>query len=438
MWEFFEAASLWFPWSLGMLCLIGFSGFFSSSETALFFLSPTELRAMRVGSPAEKAASDLMADANRVLTAILFWNLLINLTYFVLGVVVAQRLATAGMATAAAIYGILSLAAIILFGEVLPKSIAVVFRRRAAVALAFPLTLTVRVLDPVTPALAEIANSLRRMFWPRLQAEPFLKAEDLEQAVEALTDRREITDAERKVIHNALDLSDWTAEESMWPRGSYLTLPTPIRWADLDGRMPPGDFVAVRAGDTTEIEQIVPLRDLVDVTEPLETRSVKLVHVPWCARLADVLQELGPRGGAASVINEHGETIGVLMLEDLIDTVVVAEASRARRILRREPVINVGGGVFHIEGVVSLRTLSHTLGVPYDFDDDANWTVGGLIADQLDRIPVRQDTIRWNGYELRVIDATSREVKRIAAIPLKPPPGIDGGASVEPESGGVS
>ena len=84
--------SLWFPGMAAMCCLILASGFFSASETALFYLSHDELRGMRTGTARERMAAELLRRADRLLTAVLFWNLVINLTYFATSVVVAQRL----------------------------------------------------------------------------------------------------------------------------------------------------------------------------------------------------------------------------------------------------------------------------------------------------------------------------------------------------------
>ncbi|HEX6987250.1 MAG TPA: CNNM domain-containing protein, partial [Planctomycetaceae bacterium] len=64
---------LWLP-SLAMLALVAASAFFSASETALFYLSPDELRSMRAGPPREQAAAALLGSPDRLLTGLLFWN----------------------------------------------------------------------------------------------------------------------------------------------------------------------------------------------------------------------------------------------------------------------------------------------------------------------------------------------------------------------------
>jgi len=166
---------------VAMLCLVVGSGFFSASETALFYLSHDELRSFRAGKPRERMAAALLSDADRLLTAVLFWNLVINLAYFAVSVVVTHRLYEAELKGAAGLYGIAALFGIILFGEVLPKSTAVVFRRPLASLVSWPLAFAVRLLDPIIPSLRYVTLLARRAFWPHVSREPYLDADDLER-----------------------------------------------------------------------------------------------------------------------------------------------------------------------------------------------------------------------------------------------------------------
>ena len=79
------------PWLVAMGALLLASAFFSASEAALFFLSPSDLRRLAGGNRAQRTAADLLDDPDRLLTAVLFWNLVVNLTYFALA---AARVAT--------------------------------------------------------------------------------------------------------------------------------------------------------------------------------------------------------------------------------------------------------------------------------------------------------------------------------------------------------
>ena len=80
--DFLHSTEQWLPGLVAMLALMGMSAFLSASETALFYLSHEEIRGFRVGRTRERAAAALLSDPDRVLTGILFWNLVVNLLYF--------------------------------------------------------------------------------------------------------------------------------------------------------------------------------------------------------------------------------------------------------------------------------------------------------------------------------------------------------------------
>ena len=214
-----------------MAGLILASGFFSSSETALFYLSRDDLIAFRVGRRRQRMVADLLDDPDRLFTAVLFRNLLINLTYFAISVVLARHVGRDSTATATMI-PLASLVGIILFGEVVPKSLAVVFRRRLATVVVWPLSASVRIFDPIAPVFRSTTDFLYRVFWPHVTVEPALEAEDLEQAIENSIGTTEIFRQERQVLHNIVDLGEISVEEVMRPRGTWtvsythLTLPT--------------------------------------------------------------------------------------------------------------------------------------------------------------------------------------------------------------------
>ena len=131
-------------------------------------------------------------------------------------------------------------------GEVLPKSVAVVFRHQLASLVSWPLALAVRILDPIIPGLSNVTRLARRTFWPHIKREPHLEAEDLERVVEASQQSEEIIRQERQVLHNILDLSEITVEEVMRPRGTYVSLRSPVRLSDLKGQVPPSDYVVIQ------------------------------------------------------------------------------------------------------------------------------------------------------------------------------------------------
>lgn len=401
-------------WSAGlvvMLALMLVSGFFAASETAVFSLSRDELRNLQFGRPRERLVADLLLDPDRVLTAVLFWNLVANLSVFAVSVAIAHRLVSEGRPAEAGVIGAFGLVGEIIFGEVLPKSLAVVFSRRLAPLVSRPLSWSVAALDPLMPGLRRVTRLARRAFWPHLRTEPYLRSEDLERAIDLSVQRDEVIRHERQALHMILDFSEITAEEIMRPRGTYLTFEPPVSLADLNGQVPPSDYILITEPDSENIDRAVPLADFSSIpSEHLERVAEEVVHVPWCATLAFTLQSLRDRlASVASVVNEYGETIGIITYEDLLDTLLVEESSRTRRVLGREPVLEIAPDRYHVEGMTTLRYLARRLEIPdYDPADDPQVTVAGLLQEELERIPLVGDEGVWRGYRIRVIDADPR------------------------------
>ena len=145
-----------------------------------------------------------------------------------------------------------SLFAIILLGEVLPKTLAVVFRTGLAVRVSWPLAATVRLFDPIAPLFLTTTRFARRTFWPHVTREPYLEPDDLEQAVENTELSDDVADQERQVLHNILDLSEIGVEEVMRPRGTYVVLTPPVSRKELTERGHTNDYFVIRVAGSEE------------------------------------------------------------------------------------------------------------------------------------------------------------------------------------------
>jgi len=421
--NWWENAAVWLPGVAAMTGLALVSGFCSGAETAMFYLSRDEVRQMRMGRPRQRLAVELLRDPDRLLTAVLFWNLIVNMTYFAVSVIIARRLILIGETTAAGLLSFGSLGAIVIVGEVIPKSLAVLFRRSLAEWAAWPLSLLIRALDPVMPAMSALTRGIRRGLYPNLKREPFLDADDLERALETLPQGQSIDPYERTVLHRILDLSEITAEELMRPRGRYAVLKPPASLAQAAARCQPTDYLYIQDNERESIRAAVPLHSLPALpAQRLETAADPVTYVPWCSTVADVLQRMHEEStSVAVVVSEYGEAVGVLTEEDLLDSVFAPQPSRGKRLLNREPVLVVGDGVWHVDGITTLRYLATRLGLDYDPDQDDAVTVGGLLQEQLERFPREGDECLWRGYRFRVFDAPGRGQLRAIVVRAETP-----------------
>lgn len=390
-----------------MMLLILASGFFSGSETALFYLSREEIRQLEGGKSGARLAARLLRNPDRLLTVVLFWNLVINLTYFATSLVTTKKLIEAGAPSIAGALTIGSLILMILGGEVGPKSVAVIFRRSIAVWASWPLTVAASLVDPVLPILRASTQGLTRAMYPDFKPEPYIEVDDLERAIESTELATELIQLEQRILGRVLHLSEMMVEELMRPRGTYHVVSPPLthRHFRLWERTSPYLFVC--GDDCENVTSVVPLYELSTLPEEnLDSLIEPVAYVPWCTTVAETLSVLRSRRlHVAAVVNEYGETIGVVTEDDIIDTLLNPESSRARRLLNHDPIHKLPDGRVVAEGLTTLRYLAQWLETEFEPDEDGLLTIVGWMHDDLERFPEVGDTSIWGRHRFEVIRA---------------------------------
>lgn len=393
------------PWLLAMLVLIAGSAFFSASEAALFSLRERDRAAMSVGNRSQQLAASLLSDSDRLLSAILFWNLVINMTYFAVASIVGFRLETDSRfgPSVAITFSAVALLAIIFLSEMLPKTLAVITSRSLSVLVAVPVAAAVRMADPIMPVL-RLANLLsRRLIWPRFTPEPYLEVSDLERAIDLSTTDAELADHERTVLNNIVAMSNVRVDESMRPRTQFVAFRPPVSLKDLNGQMTPSGYLLVTEEDGEEIDAAIDLQRQIDLPEEnLERLAKPILFMPWCATVADALQRMRQNEpDVVAIVNEFGETIGILTFEDILDSTLTKDPSRSFRLLNRKPVEVVEEGVWRVTGVASLRVIARHLGV--EVPAGKSVTIGGVVQEILQRVPEVGDEGQWGPFTFRVV-----------------------------------
>lgn len=400
---------LW-PWLAAMAVLIVCSAFFSASEAALFYLRPADRRELADGNRAQRVAAHLLNDPERLLSAVLFWNLVINMTYFavvaVAGLLLRESSTSGGSAALGFALG--SLLVIIFCSEMLPKSVAVLSARRLSALLGIPLAITVRIVDPLMPVLRTVNLLSRRLIAPRFETDAQLRVADLERAVElSLTDAN-LVKQEQAVLGNIVMLSDIRVDEWMRPRTQFTTFAPPVSLADLDGQMTPSGYLLITEPDSEEVASSVNLRHVTELPdEHLEYLAEPVLFSPWSTTVAAVLQNMQTHDReVAAIVNEFGETIGILTYEDLLDTVFTYSPSRSKRLLDENPVHYIAPGKWLVAGVTSVRRLSRLLNI--ELPPSKSVTVAGFIQEALQRLAEPNDQGEWGPFHFRVLEVRER------------------------------
>ncbi len=395
------------PWLAAMTALLACSAFFSASEAALFSLRPADRRDLRDEAMGRVAAS-LLLDPDRLLSAILFWNLVLNLAYFAVVSIVCFKLQATAPTGTSWVFAAGALMAVISFGEMLPKTMGVLGAKKLSRSVGRSVQAAVAVLDPIMPALRLVTRVSQRLLWPGLPAEPYLELEDLEQAITVSREDQALADQERIVLKNIVSLSDIRIDEWMRPRTQFTSFRPPVSLSDLNGRITPSGYLLVTETSSDDVSAALHLTGLSSLPdENLEALAAPVVTLPWCATVAQALESMSSMElDVAVIVNEYGDTIGILTREDILDTIFNFSPSRSKMLMNEKPIHDIADGVWIVAGVTSLRRLSKYLDMPLPASRCV--TVAGVVQERLQKLASEGDRCHWGQFELQVIETPQR------------------------------
>ena len=394
------------PWLVAMMLLALVSAFCSASEAALFYLRPSDRRRLAAGSPGERSAARLLNDPEKLLSAILFCNLLANLFYFSVSQICSFRLEQSEEfgPFAAVVFAMISLIVLIFVGEMFPKTIGVLMPIRLARTIGIPMTLVVRVVSPFMPVLQLFNRVSQRIFLPGFKQEQYLESADIERAIEISGIDDALIKQEQAVLQNVVQLSNIRIDEWMRPRTQFEVFSPPVKLSDLRGEIPAGGYLLIAEAQTEEIERAIRLNSILDLPqENLERISDPVLYLPWCATVADALEKMTHRDRDVTVVvNEFGETIGILTIEDILETVFHYSPSRSKRLLDLNPFHQISDGKWVVAGIMSLRQLARKLEV--EIPRTHTVTIAGVIQEGMQRLAQAGDEVNWGPFHFRVIE----------------------------------
>lgn len=400
------------------VCIL-FSAFFSGIEIAFFSISELKLRALaEAGSASARMAHALRSNPQRLLSTILIGNNLANIAAASLATVIALRVfGSNAVAIATALLTIL----ILIFGEIVPKTLAAKHALTVVQWVAYPIYWLEKLL---TPVLFIVEPLIVKLTGGRGLTVPFATAEELKLALEEGGKTGVLETDEVTMIKNVFLLNDITAEDAMTPRTYMFALDgnltieaakqqlynSPHSRIPIIDRTP--DNVTGILYKVTALKELAEGRGHVRLAEiaspPLFVPSGK----PADELMKQFQQEKRHMG---IVVNEFGEVVGLVTLEDLIEEVVgeiMDETDVTEELIKR-----IGKNQILVHGRTEVRRINDFLKV--DLGNDAN-TVSGLIQDYLGRIPAAGEHVQIDGCRLVVSEADARSIKRVHIIKEEP------------------
>jgi len=429
------------PLVLCTLGLLSISFLVSMTEAAYLTLSRMRAEALAEEgkTPAERMAGRLRLDFARPLATLVIFNNISNSGGPILAAGLAHDWARAeGLdeATVVGVYGAILVLLVILFGEIVPKTIGENRAEAVARAAAYPLRATQWVLAPLTSLSHFVQRPFARTGGHRTSEE------EIERLAELGQEQGAIQKHEGEMIGRVLRLDEIAAEDIMTPRVDMLMLAADVKLADVR------EALAVHRRSLIPLyrknrDDVVAVLDRLDallllargkgdipLTDP--AISVKPYFVPRTMPANRLLVNLQRRTDhLAIVVGEYGETVGLVTLEDVIEE-IVGEIYDEEDVGMGTGVQRVSRDVVVAVGAAEIKDVNDALGT----EIPNHRTVAGLLLDELERIPSQGESHAAHGVTFEILEATDRAIVKVRVRRPKPEVVPADGAAGEPGHAG--
>lgn len=403
-----------------LIFLILVSGFFSGSETGLMSLNRYRLR--HLADKEHKGAMRafrLLEKPEKLIGLILLGNNFVNILASAIATIIGIRfLGEAGVLAATAILTVI----ILVFAEVTPKTLAAMHPEKFALPATFFLEPLLRLLYPFVWFINLSSKLIFNILGIRqTTSSDKLSSEELRIVVnEAAT---MIPKGHQKMLLSILDLEKATIDDIMVPRNEIIGVDLEDDWSDIIKQLAETQHtrLPVYEGDIDHIVGIIHIRralrffHMEDATKDDFRKIIREAYfVPSNTPLnSQLLNFQHERRRNAMVVNEYGDILGLVTLEDILEE-IVGEFTTDPSATRKDVQIKEDG-TYLIDGSITVRELNKIL--DWKLPIKGPKTLNGLIIEYLEHIPAPGTSMMLDNYPIEIIQTTKNAVKTISINP---------------------
>ncbi|MFQ5775991.1 MAG: HlyC/CorC family transporter [Kiloniellaceae bacterium] len=408
-----------------ILALLVLSAFFSGSETSLTAFSLPRMHTLeQQGDQRAALVNRLWRQKERLIGAILLGNNLVN--------IMASALATgmliglfgdAGVAYATVAMTLL----VLIFAEVLPKTYAIHHADRLALAVAPVMRAVVFVLFPITHAVHVIVRATLKLFGIEMSAtlNPERSEEELRGAIDLHAGEGEEVRHERAMLRSILDLADVEVSEIITHRKNVVSIDADLPATRIveEVLQSPHTRLPLWKGEPDNIVGVLHAKALLRAVQAqpnlAELDVPAIASPPWfIPESTDLLSQLqafrARHEHFAIVVDEYGEVLGIVTLEDILEEIVGEIAD--------EHDVEIGGvrpqkdGSVVVDGGVTIRDLNRQF--EWRLPDEEAATIAGLVLHEARRIPQVGQTFVFHGFRFEILARQRNQITSIKITPL--------------------
>jgi Mg2+/Co2+ transporter CorB len=420
------AISLAAPYSplFAIFALIALWAFFSATETALLSVNRLRIRHQgRVGNRSARLADKLLTHPERLVGTVLLCKTIVIVGASAQTALLAYQSAEEpGVAIAMLILIVI----VLVVGEIAPRACGTLYAENLALPAAWIYTPLVRVLYPVVLVVNAMTNGL-------LRALKLTSSKDSSHVSNREALRKAVTEAgivipqqQQRMLTSLLDLESVTVEDIMIPRNEIASVDISDDWDTILEmlRTTPHTRLPVCEQNLDNIIGILHMKKVAhalvhggmsrDVLRSM-AREREAYFVPAGTSLSTQLQNFqNDRRRIALVVDEYGDILGLVTLEDILEE-IVGEFTSDPSSLHKDVHRDVDGS-YVVSGTINVRVLNRTLG--WQLPTDGPRTLNGLILEYLEDIPEPGTRLQLGDLSVEILQAADHAVKTARIRPV--------------------
>ena len=406
---------------VALVILVGFSAFFSASETAFSSLNQIRLKSRAEDGDSSAARVLAMAEQyDKLLSTILIGNNIVNIAAASIGTILFTQML--GAERGATVSTIVLTIIVLIFGEVTPKSLAKEMPEKVATAVSPFLVLLMALMTPLTWLFTQWKKLLGH-FVHSGEADTITEGELMTMVSEAENDG-ELTDRESELIRSAIEFDDVEVEEILTPRVDVVAVEDDIPLEELAQTFAESGYsrLPVYHGTIDNIIGVVHEKDFyiarLKKATKIDDLVVPTLYTTGSTQISQLLRTLREQHHhLAVVVDEYGGTEGIITLEDILEELVGEiwdEHDEVTEDFRKQ-----SDGSWLVSGSASVDDLYEELNLPEEEDIDSN-TVNGLVQEKTCRLPKVGDRFTLGEYDGVVTRTAKRRVTEVRLTPAAP------------------
>ena len=404
-----------------LVILVGFSAFFSASETAFSSLNQIRLKSRAEDGDSSAARVLAMAEQyDKLLSTILIGNNIVNIAAASIGTILFTQML--GAELGATVSTIVLTIIVLIFGEVTPKSLAKEMPEKVATAVSPFLVLLMALMTPLTWLFTQWKKLLGH-FVHSGEADTITEGELMTMVSEAENDG-ELTDRESELIRSAIEFDDVEVEEILTPRVDVVAVEDDIPLEELAQTFAESGYsrLPVYHGTIDNIIGVVHEKDFyiarLKKATKIDDLVVPTLYTTGSTQISQLLRTLREQHHhLAVVVDEYGGTEGIITLEDILEELVGEiwdEHDEVTEDFRKQ-----SDGSWLVSGSASVDDLYEELDLPEEEDIDSN-TVNGLVQEKTCHLPKVGDRFTLGEYDGVVTRTAKRRVTEVRLTPAAP------------------